>query len=93
MLFVKKYLSLLQVFNELSILLLLSEHKHCDNATTNSNSKNARSRMVTSLRGNLSSGTKKDESSIGRVWAAGFYHVTACFRLARVLKLTKRLFL
>ena len=26
--------------------LLLSEHKHCDNAATNSNSENARSRMV-----------------------------------------------
>jgi hypothetical protein len=28
----------------------LSERKHCDNAATNSNSKNARSRMVASLR-------------------------------------------
>jgi hypothetical protein len=31
---------------------------------------------------------KEDESSTGRVWAAGFHHVTARSRLARVLKLT-----
>jgi hypothetical protein len=31
-------------------LLLLSEHKHCDNVATNSNSENARSRLVASLR-------------------------------------------
>jgi hypothetical protein len=37
--------------------------------------------------------TKEDESSTGRVWAAGFNHVTARSRLARVLELTKRLFL
>jgi uncharacterized protein YifE (UPF0438 family) len=37
-------------------------------------------------------GKKEDESSIGRVWAAGFHHVTARSRLARVLKLTNRLF-
>jgi len=30
--------------------LLLSEHKHCDNAATNSNSENARSRKFASLR-------------------------------------------
>jgi len=30
--------------------LLLSEHKHCDNMATNSNSKNARSKQVASLR-------------------------------------------
>jgi len=28
-------------------------------------------------------GTKEDESSTGRVWAAGFHHVTARYRLAR----------
>ena len=66
---------------------LLSEHKHCDNAATNSNSENARSRMVASLRGSLGTGTKEDESSTGRVWAAGFHHVAARFLLARVLKL------
>jgi hypothetical protein len=45
------------------------------------------------LRGNVSTGAKEDESSTGRVWAAGFHHVRACSRLARVLKLTKPLFL
>ena len=69
--------------------LLLSEHKQ--NAATNSNSENARSRMVASLRGRAVTGTKEDESSIGRVRAAGFHHVTARSRLARVLKLTNRL--
>jgi hypothetical protein len=38
-------------------------------------------------------GAKDDESSTGRVWAAGFHHVAARSRLARVLKLTNRLFL
>jgi hypothetical protein len=37
-------------------------------------------------------GTKEDQSSTGRVWAAGFHHVTARYRLARVLKLTKNFF-
>jgi len=32
-------------------------------------------------------GTKEDESSTGRVWAAGFHHVTVRFRLACILKL------
>jgi len=57
--------------------LLLSEHKHWDNTTTNSNSENARSRMV---------------ASTGCVWAAGFHRVTARSRLARVLKLMNSLF-
>ena len=60
---------------------------------TNSNSENARSRMTASLRGSVGTGTKEDESSTGRVWAAGFHHVTARSRLARVLKLIIRLFL
>jgi hypothetical protein len=30
---------------------------------------------------------KEDESSTGRVWAAGFQHVTARSRLAGVLKI------
>ena len=37
--------------------------------------------------------TKEGESSNGRVWAAGFHHVTAHSRLARALKLMNRLFL
>jgi hypothetical protein len=45
------------------------------------------------LRESVSTGTKKDESSTGRVWGAGFHHVTARSSLARVLKLMNRLFL
>jgi hypothetical protein len=66
-----------------------SNHKHCDNAATNSNSKNARSRMVASLQGSVGTGTKEDESSTGRVWAAGFHHVTAPYCLAHALKFMK----
>jgi hypothetical protein len=61
---------------------LFSLHKHCDNAATNSNSENARSRMMASLRGSLGTGTKEDE-----FWAAGFHHVTDRSRLARVFNL------
>jgi hypothetical protein len=64
-----------------------------DNAATNLNSENARSRLVASLQGSVGMGTWEDESSIGRVWAAVFHHVTACSRLARILKLMNRLFL
>jgi hypothetical protein len=35
----------------------------------------------------VGTGEKEDESSTGRVWAAGFHHVSAPSRLARVLKL------
>jgi hypothetical protein len=45
------------------------------------------------LRGSVSTGANEDESNTGRVWAAGFNHVTARSRLARVLKLMNRLFL
>jgi hypothetical protein len=45
------------------------------------------------LWGSLSTGAKEDESSTGRVWAAGFHHVTARSRLARILKLLNCLFL
>jgi hypothetical protein len=38
-------------------------------------------------------GTKKDESSTGRVWAAEFHRVTVRSRLAGVLKLSNSLFL
>ena len=61
--------------------LLLAEHKHCDNAATNSNSEKARSRMVASLRGSVGTGTKVDESSTGRVWAAGFHPCYGPFSL------------
>jgi len=46
--------------------------------------------MVSKLRGSIRTGTKEDESSTGRVWAAGYHHVTARSRLARVLKIMKR---
>jgi len=64
----------------------LSEHTRCDNAATNSNSENARSRMAASLRGSVGTGTKEDELSTGRVWAARYHHITARSRVARVLK-------
>jgi len=38
--------------------LLLSEHKHCDNVATNSNSGKARSRIMVSLWGSMGTGTK-----------------------------------
>jgi hypothetical protein len=72
---------------------LLSEHKHSDNAAINSISENARSRLLASLRVSVVTGTKEDESNTGHVWAAGFYHVTARSRLARLLKFRNRLFL
>jgi hypothetical protein len=49
--------------------------------------------MPASLRGNVGTGRKEDESSAGRVWAAGFHRVTAHSRLARILRLMNRLFL
>jgi hypothetical protein len=45
------------------------------------------------LRGSVGTGTKKDKSSTRRVCAAGFYHVMALSRLARILKIMNRLFL
>jgi len=48
---------------------------------------------MASLRGSVGTGTKEDESSTGRIWAAGFHHVTAHSRLAPILKLMNRLFL
>jgi hypothetical protein len=43
------------------------------------------------LRGILGTEKKKDESSIGCIWVAGFHHVTANSRLARVFKLIYRI--
>jgi len=40
--------------------------------------------MVATLRGSVGTGTKGGESSTGRVGAAGFHHVMARSRLARV---------
>ena len=64
--FVKNILACCR-YSPTSQFLLLSEHKHCDNTATNSNSENARSRMVASLQGSLGTGTKEDVSSTGRV--------------------------
>jgi hypothetical protein len=44
------------------------------------------------LQESMSTGAKKDESSTGRVWAAGFHHVTAHSHLAGVLRLMNHLF-
>jgi len=60
---------------------------------TNLNTKNTRSRMVASLPGSDGTGTKEDESSTGRVWAARFHHITARSRLPCVLKRMSRLFI
>jgi len=49
--------------------LLLSEHKHRDNAATNLNSKNTKSRKLARLQGGVGTGAKEDESSTGHVWA------------------------
>jgi len=38
-------------------------------------------------------GTKENQASTGRIWAAGFHHVTAHFHLAHVLKFMNCLFL
>ena len=92
-LFVKNILAYCGYSPTSLFFFLLSEHKHCDNAATNSNSENARSRMVASLWGSVGMGTKEDESSTRRVWTAGFHHVTARSGLARDLKLMNRLFL
>ena len=60
---------------------------------TNLNIKNARGRMVSSLRGSMGTRTKEDESTTGCVWAAGFHHVMAHSCLVRVLELMNCLFL
>ena len=57
-LFVKNILAYCGYSVTSPFFLLLSEHKHCDNVATNSNSENARSRMVESLWGNVGTGDK-----------------------------------
>ena len=91
-LFFKNVLAYCGYSSTSSFFLLLSEHKHSDKAETNSNSENARSIIVASFRGSVGTETKEDESSTGRVLAAGFHDVTAHCLLARVLKLINRLF-
>ena len=80
-------------YSPTSFFLLLSEHKHCNNAATNLNSKNAWSRMLASLWGSVGMETKEDEWSTGCIWAAGFHHVMALSLLARIFKLMNSLFL
>jgi hypothetical protein len=69
------------------------QNKHCDNAATNVNSENTRSRILASPARKHEYGVKEDESSNGHGCTAGFHHVTACSRLVGVLKLMNRLFL
>jgi hypothetical protein len=45
------------------------------------------------LQESMSMGAKEDDSSSGRVWAAGFHHVMASSCLAGILKLMNSLFL
>jgi len=49
--------------------------------------------MEASLRGRVGTGTKEDESSTGRDWAAGFHHFMARSGLARFLERMNTLFL
>jgi len=92
-LFVKNIVDYFDYSRTSAFFFLFSEHEHRDNAATNSNSENARSRMVASLRGSVGMGTKEDESSTGHVWAAGFHHVMVCSGLARFLIHMNSLFL
>jgi hypothetical protein len=48
--------------------------------------------MEESLWGSESMGAKEDESSTGRIWDAGFHHVTACSQLAGILTLPAHFF-
>jgi hypothetical protein len=68
----------------------LSEHKHCDNAATNANSENTRSRMEACSAGKRGYLANEDESSTGSVWDAGFHNATLCSRMARVLILLQQ---
>jgi hypothetical protein len=45
------------------------------------------------LRGSAITGTKEDESTNGRFWAAGFDYVTASCLLQAVLQIMKLLFI
>jgi len=74
------------------LFFLLSEHKHFDNAATNSNREDARSRIVASLRGNVGTGTRKMSQVLGAFGLMDFTMLLPAL-LARVLKLTNRLFL
>jgi hypothetical protein len=45
------------------------------------------------LQGSVGMGTKEDESSTGRIWAAGFQPVMVCSGLVHVLKFMNPVFL
>ena len=48
---------------------------------------------MASLQGSVGTGTKKDDSSTGHIWGAGFHHFTACSCMACILKPMNCLFL
>jgi hypothetical protein len=76
-LYVKKYLSLLWVFTDFSILpVAFWTHTHCNNMATNSNSENARSRMMASLRESV--GTGKKERWV-KYWACLDCWISPCY--------------
>jgi hypothetical protein len=56
--------------------LFLSEHKHCDNAATNSNSENARSRMEASMLGSVGTGDKERRV---KYWARLGCSISPCY--------------
>jgi hypothetical protein len=64
-LFVKNMLAYCGYSPTSPFFLLLSELKHCDNPATNSNSDNARSRILASVRGSVGTGTKKISQVLG----------------------------
>ena len=91
-LFVKKYLSLLCIHRLL--------HSSCCFLNTNIAKTRQLIQTVRTLAaewwqvaGNRGYGAKEDESSIRRIWAAGFHHVTAPSCLACILKRMNCLFL
>jgi hypothetical protein len=45
------------------------------------------------LQGSMSMGANEDESITGRIWAAGFHHVTAHSCFTEALKCMKHLFI
>ena len=76
-LYVKKYLSLLWVFTDFSILpVAFWTQTHCNNMATNSNSENARSRMMASLRESV--GTGKKERWV-KYWACLDCWISPCY--------------
>jgi len=73
----------------------LFEHKNCNNAATTiiRTARTLEAKWWQVCEEAWVRGKKEDESSTGRVWAAGFHHVMALSLLARVFKLMNRSFL